>query len=442
VSAVSLEGLTKVYATGVKAVDALDLNVEKGEFVVLVGPSGCGKTTALRMVAGLEGITSGTLRFGDRVVNDVSPRHRDVAMVFQNYALYPHLTVAQNIGFSLENKKVPRPERDRRVRDAAGILGLSDLLKRTPRQLSGGQRQRVAMGRAIVREPAVFLMDEPLSNLDARLRVQMRAEVLRVHRRINATTLYVTHDQTEAMTMGDRVAVLRSGQLQQYGSPRDLYDHPANLFVASFIGSPAINLFEAALEESGDGTVLVLGSQRITLRAGGGTRGGPASGGPASGAPASGGPMNEGPASGAPASGGLAAYHGRKVVVGIRPEGLGDPAVGGGSRVGGTSAGGHASHAHATRAADTRLVEMLGSEKHVFFSIDATPVRAEGVAVEAANEDTATNGILAGAAPNGVARLDPRSSIDAGTRVRFTVDTERLHFFDADTHQAIQTTAC
>jgi len=212
--AVTLEKLTKVYATGIRAVDGLDLRVNEGEFVVLVGPSGCGKTTALRMVAGLEEITSGTLRFGDRVVNHVSPRHRDVAMVFQNYALYPHMTVRQNIGFALENKKIPAAERDRRVRSAADVLGLTELLSRKPRQLSGGQRQRVAMGRAIVREPSVFLMDEPLSNLDAKLRVRMRSEVLRVHRSIGAATLYVTHDQTEAMTMGDRVAVLRDGVLQ------------------------------------------------------------------------------------------------------------------------------------------------------------------------------------------------------------------------------------
>src|ERR1700677_707832 len=215
-SAITLENLTKVYATGVTAVDGLSLDVGDGEFVVLVGPSGCGKTTALRMVAGLEGITAGTVSFGDRVVNDVSPRHRDVAMVFQNYALYPHLTVAENIGFALANKKIPKPERDHRVRAAAEVLGLSGMLNRRPRHLSGGQRQRVAMGRAIVRSPSVFLMDEPLSNLDAKLRVQMRAEVLRVHRQIGVATLYVTHDQVEAMTMGDRIAVLADGLLQQY----------------------------------------------------------------------------------------------------------------------------------------------------------------------------------------------------------------------------------
>ena len=399
--AVTLEKLTKVYATGIRAVDGLDLRVNEGEFVVLVGPSGCGKTTALRMVAGLEEITSGTLRFGDRVVNHVSPRHRDVAMVFQNYALYPHMTVRQNIGFALENKKIPAAERDRRVRSAADVLGLTELLSRKPRQLSGGQRQRVAMGRAIVREPSVFLMDEPLSNLDAKLRVRMRSEVLRVHRRIGAATLYVTHDQTEAMTMGDRVAVLRDGVLQQYGTPRKLYDSPANLFVASFIGSPEMNLYEASLEATEDGAAVVLGSQRLTL----------------------------------PGRTDVGQYYGRKIIIGIRPEDLGDPALGHGTRVGATAGGGHGTHPHAPLAADARLIEVLGSEQHVHFSVDATPV---GGAAAAAG-DTAQAGILAAGAPNGVARLDPRSAIRAGTRVMFSVDTERLHFFDPDTGQAIAT---
>jgi multiple sugar transport system ATP-binding protein len=399
--AVTLEKLTKVYATGVRAVDDLDLRVNEGEFVVLVGPSGCGKTTALRMVAGLEEITSGTLRFGDRVVNHVSPRHRDVAMVFQNYALYPHMTVRQNIGFALENKKIPAAERDRRVRSAADVLGLTELLSRKPRQLSGGQRQRVAMGRALVREPSVFLMDEPLSNLDAKLRVRMRSEVLRVHRSIGAATLYVTHDQTEAMTMGDRVAVLRDGVLQQYGTPRELYDSPGNLFVASFIGSPEMNLYEASLEATEEGAAVVLGSQRLTL----------------------------------PGRTDVGQYYGRKIIIGIRPEDLGDPALGHGTRVGATAGGGHGTHPHASLAADARLIEVLGSEQHVHFSIDATPA---GGAAPAAG-DTAQAGILAAAAPNGVARLDPRSAIRAGTRVMFSVDTERLHFFDPDTGQAIAT---
>jgi multiple sugar transport system ATP-binding protein len=389
VATISLRGLTKVYATGVVALDGLDLDVDDGEFVVLVGPSGCGKTTALRMVAGLERITSGTVSFGDHVVNDVSPRHRDVAMVFQNYALYPHLSVYQNIGFALENAKIEKAERDRRIRSVAAVLGLEELLGRKPKQLSGGQRQRVAMGRAIVREPAVFLMDEPLSNLDAKLRVQMRSEVVRVHRSVGAATLYVTHDQIEAMTMGDRVAVLQGGVLQQYGTPRSLYASPANVFVATFIGSPAMNLYEAALEAAGSsGTTptVVLGSQRLALPAQVAAR--------------------------------VAAYQGRKIIVGVRPE---DLAVDRSEGVG------------PALVADVRLVEVLGSEQHVYFWLDATPVGG-------AEDESAQAGILAASAPNGVARLDhktPRSGVRAGDRVTFAVDPARLHFFDPDTGRAI-----
>jgi multiple sugar transport system ATP-binding protein len=389
-SAISLEKLTKVFSTGVRALDGLDLDVRDGEFVVLVGPSGCGKTTALRMVAGLEMITDGTVRFGGRVINDVSPRQRDVAMVFQNYALYPHLTVAENIGFALTNRKIAKEERERRVRSAASALGLSDLLNRKPAQLSGGQRQRVAMGRAIVREPSVFLMDEPLSNLDAKLRVQMRSEVLRVHKAIGAATLYVTHDQVEAMTMGDRVAVLHGGVLQQYATPRELYDRPANLFVAEFIGSPEMNLYEASV--SGSGGELVLGSQRLTL---------------------------------GPAKTVLAPYRGRKVIAGVRPEHLG--------------LGGAADHAdradEATLAADVRVVEALGSEMHAFFSIDAPAV---GMSALAAAAGEAEAGLLAGETHNGVARLDPRSAVRPGQRVMFRVDPGQLHFFDPDTSVAVR----
>jgi multiple sugar transport system ATP-binding protein len=389
VSTVSLEGLTKVYANGVEAVNGLDLHVAEGEFVVIVGPSGCGKTTALRMVAGLEEITSGTLRFGDRVVNDVSPRERDVAMVFQNYALYPHLSVHQNIGFSLANRKMPKAQRDAKVRDAAAVLGLTDMLDRKPRQLSGGQRQRVAMGRAIVREPSVFLMDEPLSNLDAKLRVQMRSEVLRVHRRIGVAALYVTHDQTEAMTMGDRVAVLRAGVLQQVSAPRELYESPANMFVATFIGSPSMNLYEAHLE-SGDqaGAVLVLGSQKLSL-----------------------------PAPVLKRNPDLASYRGRDLIVGVRPEHLSDPAHSGASPEPGT-----------TLSADVDYVEVLGSEQLVHFTIDARRVRDETQQADADQGE-----IVAASVAEGVARIDPRSVIQARSRVVFGVDVERLHFFDPAT---------
>src|SRR5579859_4077506 len=258
---VSLEKINKVYENGFHAVKDLSVNIADGEFMVLVGPSGCGKTTALRMVAGLEDITSGILRIGGKEANDETPKERDIAMVFQNYALYPHMTVAENIGFALKLRKLPKPELDAKVKEAADILGLGDWLDRKPGQLSGGQRQRVAMGRAIVREPSVFLMDEPLSNLDAKLRVQMRAEVQRIQRRIAVATIYVTHDQIEAMTMGDRVAVMRSGHLQQVDNPQYLYDHPNNLFVAAFIGSPAMNLYEASLTD--DAGTVRLGSQEI-----------------------------------------------------------------------------------------------------------------------------------------------------------------------------------
>ncbi len=421
-AAISLRGLTKVYGTGVTALDALDLDVEDGEFVVLVGPSGCGKTTALRMVAGLERITSGTVSLGSRVVNDVSPRRRDIAMVFQNYALYPHLTVYSNIGFALENAKIPKAERDRRIRAAAGVLGLGDLLGRTPRQLSGGQRQRVAMGRALVREPSVFLMDEPLSNLDAKLRVQMRTEVLRVHRALGAASLYVTHDQVEAMTMGDRVAVLLGGVLQQYDTPRALYDRPANLFVATFIGSPSMNLYEGGLSASGSSgsygssgssgsrPAVVLGSQRLDLPAQVAAR--------------------------------VRAYQGRKVAVGIRPE---DLVLSAGSGPGVASevasgaatevASGAASGVGGTLAADVRIIEVLGSEHYVYFSIDATQAgQAEAVA---AGDESGEAGILAASAPNGVARLDPEAGVRVGDRVTFAIDPARLYFFDPDTGLAI-----
>jgi multiple sugar transport system ATP-binding protein len=395
-SAIELADLTKVYATGVTAVDRLTLDVADGEFVVLVGPSGCGKTTALRMVAGLEPVTSGTVSIGGQVVNQVSPRRRDLAMVFQNYALYPHLSVYDNIGFALENAGVPKAERDRRVRAAAASLGLSDLLRRKPRQLSGGQRQRVAMGRAIVRDPAVFLMDEPLSNLDAKLRVRMRAEVLRVHKSIGAATLYVTHDQVEAMTMGDRIAVLNGGVLQQYGPPQELYTSPVNLFVARFIGSPEMNLYTAALDESG---ALVLGSQRISL-----------------------GELPPAQLTGV--------SPGQRVTVGVRPEDLtpcpeGTPGA---------------------LTVDVRVVERLGSELHAYFSVDASPAGGQAAGPEATPADPAPAPAtgpeqaadigLPGASHNGVARLDPRVEVRPGARLTLRIDPARLYFFDPATGTA------
>ncbi len=387
---ITLEKVSKRYPNGFEAVHELDLAVAEGELMVLVGPSGCGKTTALRMVAGLEDITSGVLRIAGQVVNDQSPRDRDVAMVFQNYALYPHMTVAENIGFSLKLRKVPKAQIEQRVREAAAILGLTEWLERKPAQLSGGQRQRVAMGRAIVREPSVFLMDEPLSNLDAKLRVQMRAEVSRIQRRIGVATLYVTHDQTEAMTMGDRVSVLRLGRLQQCDTPQVLYDHPANLFVAAFIGSPAMNLYRAELDPGA--ALLHLGSQTVRI--------------------------NEAVLLTRP---GLAAYGGKRIVAGIRPEDL--PAASAESAaLGGDDLEG-----------DVELIEALGAELLVHFTIDAARVQTEDV-----HDDGA--GLAEGeldVAGEGIARVEPRTAVKVGQRARFTLSPERLHFFDPESGEAI-----
>jgi multiple sugar transport system ATP-binding protein len=392
VARLSLEHLSKTYANGVQALRDFDLEVADGEFVVLVGPSGCGKTTALRMVAGLEEITDGTLRIGERVVNEISPLERDVAMVFQNYALYPHLTVAENIGFSLEMRGVPKRDRADQIREAASILGLDQLLTRKPRHLSGGQRQRVAMGRAIVRRPAVFLMDEPLSNLDAKLRVQMRAEVLRVQRRLGVATLYVTHDQTEAMTMGDRVAVMRDGVLQQCGEPQDLYDRPANMFVAAFIGSPAMNLYETTLAAVGDGLEMRLGSQTVRL-----------------------------PPALTQRLPRLAEHRDEPLIVGIRPEHL-------------LLAADRSAEAPPGPPldADVQLVEALGNELFVHFTIDA-PRAAERERVLSAGDSAA------GDVPEdaGVARVAPRAPVRGGERTRFALDAAWLQFFDPSTGAAV-----
>ncbi len=392
---IQIAGVTKVYPNRTQAVSDLSLDVADGEFMVLVGPSGCGKTTALRMVAGLEEISAGTVRIGGRVVNDLSPKERDVAMVFQNYALYPHMTVAGNIGFSLKLRRVPRAEADRRVAEAAEILGLGDLLGVKPASLSGGQRQRVAMGRALVREPAAFLMDEPLSNLDAKLRVQMRAEVSRIQRRLGVATLYVTHDQTEAMTMGDRVAVLSKGLLQQCDAPQTLYDHPANLFVASFIGSPAMNLYEARIEARDGGLCAVIGDKPVPI-------------------PAE--QLRQRPA--------LARFRGRTLVVGVRPEHL---TV---ARDGGDGA--------AALQAEIELLESLGAEVMAHFRVAAEPARTEAVAAgagEAASPvPVAGGGTLRG---RGVARISPRVPVRVGDTVSLTVDGDHLQFFDLETGGAV-----
>jgi multiple sugar transport system ATP-binding protein len=383
---ISLEKITKVYPNGFEAVHSLNLDVAEGEFMVLVGPSGCGKTTALRMVAGLEEISRGTLRFGERVVNNVSAKNRDIAMVFQNYALYPHMTVGENIGFALRTKKLPKAQIKEKVTTAAGILGLSELIDSKPGQLSGGQRQRVAMGRAIVREPSVFLMDEPLSNLDAKLRVQMRAEVTRIQRKLGVATLYVTHDQVEAMTMGDRVAVLRAGVLQQCDKPQALYDNPNNLFVAAFIGSPAMNLFEAQITEGA--TAVVIGSQRIEL-----------------------------PDVVHAQRPGVRSYANKRVVLGIRPEDL-------------PMASGQES---STLVGDVELVEALGSDVLIHFAIDAKRIEVEG-AME--DEESSLAPVMLQRA-QGVARIEPRSTVVNGDRVRLSVNPIRLHFFDPETGEAI-----
>ena len=378
---VVLEKVTKVYDNGFQAVTDLDLNIEDGEFLVLVGPSGCGKSTALRMIAGLEEISGGEMRIGDRVVNDVESKDRDIAMVFQNYALYPHMTVYDNIGFALKLAKTPKAELDQRVREASKILELDDYLDRKPGQLSGGQRQRVAMGRAIVRQPAAFLMDEPLSNLDAKLRVQMRAEIAKLQRELGVTTFYVTHDQVEAMTMGDRVAVIKDGILQQVDTPQNLYDHPDNIFVAAFIGSPSMNLYEATVT----GSTMQLGSHSIELA--------------------------EVPA-------GVTALEGRTVVVGIRPEDMDDANLVDGDTTG------------LVVSATASLVESLGSEIMVHFEIDARGVDAgdPDVLEELSDEEVA----------EAVARFNPRSKARAGEPISAVFDIERLHFFDLDSGLALR----
>jgi multiple sugar transport system ATP-binding protein len=396
VAEIGLDEVSKIYGDGTQAISDLSLDITDGEFMVFVGPSGCGKTTALRMVAGLEDISRGTVRIGDRVVNDMPPKERDIAMVFQNYALYPHMTVYDNMAFALKLRRVDRSEVDRRVREAAEILGLGGLLDKRPRHLSGGQRQRVAMGRAIVREPQAFLMDEPLSNLDAKLRVQTRAEVARIQRELRVTTIYVTHDQTEAMTLGERVAVIRKGKLQQVAPPQTLYNQPANLFVAGFIGSPAMNMVEAELARSDGGYSAQFGETRLAV--------------------------DDEAIRARPA---LKRYENRKVIVGIRPENLEDATL--------------VSDAPADRriAIPVDLVEALGSEVLVHFTVKAPPVLTEDTKELAADVGTDALINLEDRAKEAtsvfVARLSPATGAREKERIELFVDTARFHFFDPET---------
>jgi multiple sugar transport system ATP-binding protein len=388
---IALENLSKVYADGTHAVSDLDLQVEDGELMVFVGPSGCGKTTALRMVAGLEDITAGVVRIGDRVVNKLPPKDRDVAMVFQNYALYPHMSAYDNMAFGLKMRSFSKAEIRRRVSDAAQVLGLDPVLKKKPRTLSGGQRQRVAMGRAIVREPQAFLMDEPLSNLDAKLRVEMRAEIARIQRDLRATTIYVTHDQVEAMTLGDRVAVMRDGHLQQVGTPKELYEQPFNLFVAEFIGSPAMNLVGADIVKENGSLRAVFGDNSLNV-------------------------------DGRPE---LARFAGQRVILGVRPEDLDDAAVAGGAE-------------GRTISAVVDIREDLGSEVFVHFGVGAPAVRGEDVqaalgeeALEATSEQARRKGSLF------TARVSRESPAREGEPIELAVNASRLHFFEIETSGAI-----
>jgi multiple sugar transport system ATP-binding protein len=390
VAEVTFDQVSKIYPDGTRAVSDFTLDIPDSEFVVLVGPSGCGKTTALRMVAGLEDISEGVVRIGQRTVNYVPARDRDIAMVFQSYALYPHLSVYDNIAFGLRVRGLSKEEIDERVNRAARVLDLEPYLRRKPRALSGGQRQRVAMGRAIVRDPAAFLMDEPLSNLDAKLRVQTRAEIAKLQQDLGTTTLYVTHDQVEAMTMGDRVAVMRKGELQQVATPQELYDHPVNLFVGGFIGSPSMNLLQGRLERNG-GLVVRLGDQALGLH-------------------------EEAPGA-RPA---LAAYEGRDIIVGIRPEDMEDAALGDGAP------------ADQRLRGQATLREALGSEIMMHFDVPA-----QAAATEEIRELAADAGIdaLASDEPHTpmVGRFSPRSQAGAGQPIEVAVDVRGLHFFDPDT---------
>jgi multiple sugar transport system ATP-binding protein len=407
VAEVTLEDVSKVYGEDVVAVRDMSLDIEDGEFVVFVGPSGCGKSTALRMIAGLEDITRGKVFIGDNVVNDLPPRERDVAMVFQNYALYPHMNVRENLGFALKLRKMDKGEVDRRVEEAARILSIERFLDRKPKALSGGQRQRVALGRAIVREPKAFLMDEPLSNLDAKLRVQMRTEIAKLHNRIGTTTIYVTHDQTEAMTMADRIVVLKDGVVQQVASPQEMYEHPVNVFVAGFIGSPAMNFIRARLERENGGYTATFGCTRLPLSRE---------------------VVGE--------SENLGQYSDREVVLGIRPEHIEDAWVAEGQIIGDKNDPN-------TIEVEPQVIESMGSEKYVYFGVPEEQAAhlesIEEITGEGGDGDGDTGG--SGSAEDFgdlmVARVSAESHARLGSAMRLAIDSTKIQLFDPDTEKAI-----
>ena len=389
--AIKISSVGKIYPNGTRALEDVNIEINDGEFVVLVGPSGCGKTTLLRMVAGLEDITEGEIFIGDKIVNEVAPKDRDIAMVFQNYALYPHMSVYDNMAFSLKLRKLPKEEIDKKVKDAARTLEISELLERKPKALSGGQRQRVAMGRAIVRSPEAFLMDEPLSNLDAKLRVQMRAELGQLHTQLETTTLYVTHDQVEAMTMGDRVAVIRKGDLQQIDTPREIYLYPKNIFVAGFIGSPSMNFVYADVKVSGDKAMLAFAGEEINCV---------------------GESLDK-----------LKKVDGKQIVLGIRPEAFEDST--------------YAKDSEYTESISitVTLLEQLGSDSYIHFYKDLKPVQTE--AIEEILADEGEDISVLGDQTKFIARINPNSTVKEGEEIKLSIDPSKLHFFDPESGKAL-----
>ncbi|CAN5606011.1 ABC transporter ATP-binding protein [soil metagenome] len=405
---VTMEEVTKIYGGDVTAVDKMSLDIPDGEFVVFVGPSGCGKSTALRMIAGLEDISGGKVFIGDQVVNDLPPRERDIAMVFQNYALYPHMNVRENMGFALKLRKMDKSQINSRVEDAARILSIEHFLDRKPKALSGGQRQRVALGRAIVREPKAFLMDEPLSNLDAKLRVQMRTEIAKLHNRIGTTTIYVTHDQTEAMTMADRIVVLKDGLVQQVATPQMMYDQPDNVFVAGFIGSPAMNFMKARLEKEGDAHVLVFGNSRVSISR-----------------EAMGGAREKGydPES----------FTGKDVILGVRPEHIEDAGTEAAEAIGGAEGSN-------TMEVDPQVIESMGSEKYVYFEV-AGEHAARLASLKGMTEDDGEDDNGGGSPDSSgdmmVARVAAESTAKEGHQMRLVIDGSKVQLFDPESEKAI-----